>query len=319
MDESRFIPNTFSQPLTLPRSPSSLLKEALEEILLHTPPQESYVSRSSGPLHLGGLLSGPTALAYLFFRASEAQTDLRVADHSASRWAKRYLRGDRGSLKVRTGACGLKSERLAYDAVKACISRDPDDVKTFLASLAPVLHSLGRADVFPSELFCGRAGTLYFLRLVRHFVPDSAPLLEDAIRAISISIIEVGDDGRGNWLFHDKHYIGAAHGDVGIITQLVLTTPSLAPKLETRLDKFLDTQFDDGNWPSSAGKTSSPYVQWCHGAPGCVISLVALREHFPNLQTKIDAAIHKGRSCIWRAGLLKKEPSLCHGIFGNAM
>ncbi|PKS09352.1 hypothetical protein jhhlp_003966 [Lomentospora prolificans] len=316
MDRTRYIPNTFTEPLTLSSSPSSLLKDALEEIIRRTPPQHSY---QNGPLRLGGILAGPTALAYLFFRASQAHPNLVVAGHSAARWAKRYLRGDRGHLKLQAGVCGLKSEKLAYEAVEASMSRDLADVRVFLASLAPILDSENRAHVFPSELFCGKSGTLYFLRMVRHFVPESASLLEGAARTISRSIIDVGDDGKGNWLFHGKHYFGAAHGDIGILTQLLLTTPSLAPELEPRLDDLLDIQLDDGNWPSSSGNSSSRYVQWCHGAGGFVLSLVAVRDRCPRLQAKIDAAVEKGRDCIWRAGILRKEPSLCHGLFGNAL
>jgi len=131
------------------------------------------------------------------------------------------------------------------------------------------------------------------------------------------------DDGRGNWEWHGKRYFGAAHGDIGIITQVVLSNPSLAPQLARRLEKLLELQLSDGNWPSSArslkeGKTAS-LIQWCHGAPGFLYSLQSLRPYFPELQNRIDSAIEKGQSVTWRHGLLTKEPSLCHGIFGNAL
>jgi hypothetical protein len=60
-------------------------------------------------------------------------------------------------------------------------------------------------------------------------------------------------------------------------------------------------------------------VQFCHGAPGFVISLLAIREHFPTLHTQIDAAIALGRKVTWEKGLLTKEPNFCHGIMGNAL
>jgi len=61
-------------------------------------------------------------------------------------------------------------------------------------------------------------------------------------------------------------------------------------------------------------------VQLCHGAPGFVTSLLAIRQHFaPALQAKMDTAVAKARACIWKEGMLRKEPCLCHGIFGNAL
>jgi len=60
-------------------------------------------------------------------------------------------------------------------------------------------------------------------------------------------------------------------------------------------------------------------LQFCHGAPGFLISLLAIRPHFPSLHTDIDEAIALGRRVIWERGLLTKEPNICHGITGNAL
>lgn len=46
---------------------------------------------------------------------------------------------------------------------------------------------------------------------------------------------------------------------------------------------------------------------------------MALRPHFPNLQSRIDRAIESGRRYILKKGFLVKEPNLCHGITGNAL
>lgn len=192
----------------------------------------------------------------------------------------------------------------------------------------------GEPDRFPSELIYGRAGALYLLRLVRHWVANSAALVERYVVLLTNRILATDDDGAGNWLWSGTHYLGAAHGDIGILTQLVLTTPPLAPRLTHRLEQLLDLQLEDGNWPSSvqappaqpssgAGTTvkkkKKELVQWCHGAPGFVLSLLSLRPFFPSLRHRIDDAIAKGRAITWEHGLLRKEPSLCHGILGNAL
>jgi lantibiotic modifying enzyme len=89
--------------------------------------------------------------------------------------------------------------------------------------------------------------------------------------------------------------------------------------LAEKLEELLAFQLPDGNWPTIAEKTESKLVQWCHGAPGFVLCLLSLRPFFPTLHEKIDAAIERGRACTWEKGLLKKEPSLCHGILSNAL
>ena len=89
------------------------------------------------------------------------------------------------------------------------------------------------------------------------------------------------------------------------------------------LEHLLDEQLPGGNWPASeiisSGQTSKELVQFCHGAPGFVASLLPLRQYFPKLESRIDEAVAKARNCIWREGLLTKEPNICYGIFGNAL
>lgn len=121
--------------------------------------------------------------------------------------------------------------------------------------------------------------------------------------------------------------MGAVHGAMGIITQIVLTDPVWAPKLEAELATLLSYQLDGGNWPAtipSAGGSGGSgardkLVQVCHGAPGMVVSLLAVRPHFAKLHERIDRAVARGRRAVRERGLLTKEPCLCHGISGNAL
>lgn len=121
------------------------------------------------------------------------------------------------------------------------------------------------------------------------------------------------------WLTKD---IGAVHGRIGVITQVVMSDPSRAsdPTILASLDRCLKLQTSEGNWPSSAKSRSSHLVQFCHGAPGIVLSLRAIQEYFsPELHEKIDIACKLAEKCIMEKGLLSKEPCLCHGITGNAL
>ncbi|KAL7792610.1 hypothetical protein V8C37DRAFT_409940 [Trichoderma ceciliae] len=314
----KYIPNNL--PLqSLGHEPLRLMKSSLEHILTATPPQTSYLD----PEHHGGLTRGPTSISFLFFRLAALYPDVQVAGHSLMHWAKQYLEGDRGELTLTTRV-GIGCEKLAREALQACISKDENDVKAFLSNMPAVIGPYPEAekDPFASEIWQGRAGTLYFMRLIRHYLPETAVLLEEPIAQVSEKILaDSKDDGEGGWLFHNHELIGAAHGDIGIITQLVLTTPSLAPRLAPKLRALLHLQVD-GNWPIGKGldETRHPsLMQWCHGAPGFVFSLNAIRSYFPELQDQIGSAIAKGQEAIWKLGLLRKEPSLCHGILGNAL
>lgn len=309
MMESRYMPNSDTPLLTVPPGESARhLREALEGIIAKLPPKDDYSGNNDV---LKGLWAGPTGFAYLFLQASSRHPHLKVSGHHAITWARRYMDGTRGSLRLGS-RCGLSCEKLAYDAVQACITKDAAHVNAFLSSMPEVLDPSGS---WPDELLQGRAGTLYMLRMMRHWVPDSAVLLDRSVESVANAILAAGPE----WKWHGKRYLGAVHGDIGIVTQLVLAAPSLAARLEDKVRDLLDSQLANGNWPSSVDKTDASLVQFCHGAPGFLHSLASLRPYFLGLRTEIDASVEQARRCVWREGLLRKEPSLCHGILGNAL
>ncbi|KAK4096102.1 hypothetical protein N658DRAFT_436818 [Parathielavia hyrcaniae] len=289
------------------------LNAALEDIVTNYPPRSRYP-----PDALHGLWGGPTGVAYLLLQVSAHRPELIIRGHPAADWARAYIApGSRGhSLRLGSHGCGLSDEKLAYEAVRCAVSADLADVRQLLSSVSQLMAVSD--DDYPDEMLYGRAGTLYLLRMVRRWVPGSSDLVDPAVAEISNTVLARGP----RWRWHGKRYLGAVHGDVGIVTQLVLTSPELAPRLQPAVEKLLGMQREDGNWPSSEesnGHGGKGLVQFCHGATGFVLSLAALRPHFPDLHAEFYAAIRKGRECIWSQGLLKKEPCLCHGIFGNAL
>lgn len=309
------------QPLSA--TPAELLLSTLEQLVRDVPPLTGH---SGSQKRSGGLFTGYTGLAYLFLHVSAAQPDLLIAGQKPIEWAARYLdQHDQHRSRVEAGNCGIGSERLSHDAVKACLTRDANDVKRFLEVVNLVIASSRDSDageIFPSELATGKAGLLYMLRMVKHWVSGYEAEIDEAIKAVARLILHTDNDGNGHWLWHGKRYFGAAHGDIGIITQLVLSIPSLASDLTNKLEELLDFQLEDGNFPSSSRsleKGKSDLVQWCHGATGFVFSLQAIRPYFAKLESRIDDAIEKAQRVIWEKGLLVKQPCLCHGIFGNAL
>lgn len=192
--EPRYIENNFSPLLTL-ATDNTYMQDALEDIVTNYPPREEYE-----PKELAGFWHGPTGLAYIFLHVSDAHPHLEIAGHDALTWAKLYIHKGRDHIQLDPKRCGIGSELLAGHAVRACIMRDLDQVTGFLSYVDPVLKG-----EYPNELLHGRAGTLYLLRMMRHWVPACAPLLEEAIAKISQKIIEDGPE----WTWYGGRYLGA--------------------------------------------------------------------------------------------------------------
>lgn len=314
---SRSLPN-LTQDLISVGDTSNYLKAALEDIVTNNPPRDHY-DRSS----LKGLWSGPTGIAYLFLHVSAAQPELLISGQHASTWATSYINAPRADINLPSKGCGIGDERLCYHAVAACITKDNKHIQELMSNIPDPRLTDTWGDLlppdryrdYPRELLFGWAGTMYLLRMVRHWIPDSAAIIDDVIFKVTRKIKEGGWD----WEWRGKRYLGAVHGKIGIVTQLVLSTPERAADFEFMIRFLLTEQLPDGNWLSSEGSTNASLVQFCHGAPGFVHSLRSLRPHFPSLQQEIDHALGKAEDCIWEKGLLRKEPSLCHGIFGNAL
>jgi lantibiotic modifying enzyme len=265
-----------------------------------------------------GLYSGPTSIALLFYRLSQVYPDLEFEHQSLYQWAQAYLHlGARAHERIPTPShCGIGDETLARLALEAIISKDTGLAKQF-CSYAEVVNS--PTDDGSNEWLYGRAGYLYLLRLCQGVFstdrnPGTAARLERAVRSTVNRILAVPQP----WVWHGKQYLGAAHGAMSVITQVVLSMPSTAPRLQPLVLELLNHQLPSGNFPSSLPAGSDRLVQFCHGGPGFVISLRSLLPFFPEIAKKIEDAIRKAQSDIWQRGLLTKEPCLCHGIAGNS-
>lgn len=302
---TRYIPNN---PADLLRpDPLPNLISSLTSLTRTYPPQHTW------PKHLSGLYSGPTSIALLFLHLSRSHPTLAIDHKTPTHWCTAYLRGTRHVSPVDPDHCGVANEQLAYYAVQAAFT----EALNYVEKLVEVIPSLLTRKGGSNEWLYGRTGLLYLLRLVRHFVPASAELVAKPSEQLISCILSQGPP----WSWHGKEYLGAVHGDMGIIAQIVLASPKYAAALQPRLSELLDLQDHDGNWPSSvpSAHRSNPLVQFCHGAPGFVISLVAIEKHFASLRNRVRTAIARGRDCVWARGVLTKDPCLCHGTTGNAL
>lgn len=205
-------------------------------------------------------------------------------------------------------SCGITNEFLTSNALKACLYQDESQA-------TEVIDALRNLETDPTycEWLKGRAGALYILRGIRQWLPNLATAVNEVITLLIEDILP-----QQPCIWSNRRYIGPVHGDIGILTQIVLSDPSYAPKLQSRLLELLNLQGEEGNWPVIEGKDIG-LVQFCHGAPGVLISLLSIRPYFPALHEQIDKAITLGRKVTWERRILTKEPNICHGITGNAL
>lgn len=73
--------------------------------------------------------------------------------------------------------------------------------------------------------------------------------------------------------WHNKHYLGAAHGLSGIMYLMLqaskyLSRNELNDLIKPTVDYLVLARYPSGNFKSSLENDSDRLVQWCHGAPG---------------------------------------------------
>ena len=296
--------------------PYDELLASLTRINLYSPPVQTC---STGWTFLG-LYAGPTSIAYLFLRLSALYPDLNFKGQSLLDWSHAYLElGASAKPDVNPSCCGIANETLAQLAIRAVIDKDTSLVQKLCAYSTVVNTS---SEEGSDEWVYGRAGYLYFLRLVRTALPrDEAANLHDLPDSTVQATVDRIFASPKPWTWYGQEYLGAAHGSIGIVTQIVLCSPERGLELRDLLSRILDTQLSSGNFPPSVTAASDGLVQFCHGAPGFVLCLQSLKPHFQNstLTSKIDKAIDLARNDVWNRGLLTKTPCLCHGIAGNAL
>lgn len=318
MTERRFY-SVSSTPTSKPDYHAELLA-SLERINALKPP----VHTCSTGWRFAGLYRGPTSIACLFFRLSRLTPSLEFKQQSMLDWAEAYLTLS-AHIKpqaVTAQCCGVINETLASLAIRCAMTGD-DSLIRQLCTYEALINDLH--DDGSNEWLYGRAGYLYLLRMVRElslpYSPRSKTMLDTTIEKTIERILKVPQP----WLWHSKPYIGACHGTIGIVTQILQSDSTYVPRLTPITEHVLSQQLSSGNFPPTLelkhGHQDDRLVQFCHGATGFVISLQSLLSILPSssLAQTIKHTITRARECIYQRGLLTKSPSLCHGIAGNAL
>ncbi|KAK4325887.1 hypothetical protein Pmani_003544 [Petrolisthes manimaculis] len=178
------------------------------------------------------------------------------------------------------------------------------------------------------EVLYGRAGYLFSLLflLQKEVRTDlvTGEVVRDVVKAILASGQQTAQKERSRsplmYYWHDKAYVGAAHGFIGILFMLLQAREHLEEKelqevVRGAVDYVCNLQQSSGNLPSSLNNTSDRLVHWCHGAPGAVFLFAKAYQVFKDAKYLQHAK--KAGDCVWDRGLLQKGYGLCHGSSGN--
>jgi len=312
----RYFPNTdhSSRPLLTVEEAYEDLIATLDTIIDRYPP-----SREDRNLHkLCGFYYGPTSVSLLFFALSKIFPQLLLHGNPLTYWATKYfeLSDLRRQGEPDWDHCGLADEYLCSLALRTVFTKSEDDAHRLCRFIPIFTHPQSPPRSY--EWLYGLSGLLYLLRFCQANLAGPPSCLRESIEKVSKCILDNSD----KWAWHEKPYYGAVHGDIGIITQLVLSNvslPNLNKQLSHRLSSLLRRQLASGNFPTYPTSSRDLLVQFCHGAPGVLVSFHSLRSHFPNLQSEISEAVERGERCVLERGLLRKTPCLCHGVYGNAL
>ena len=178
------------------------------------------------------------------------------------------------------------------------------------------------------EMLWGSPSTMHAALTMHEWTGEArwAELFRADADALSHSFLPAPDAPCRIWtqdLYGRKvKYIGAGHGFAGNASALIRGRALMPAEDWTRwADGIVETTqvtaLRDGslaNWPPELKiHETSPkkLVQWCHGAPGMVMSLARLPD------PRLDELLIAAGELTWAAGPLAKGAGLCHGTAGN--
>lgn len=339
MDVARYFPNTAAEyNHALPKIVEIPGKHLIDEINIMV----ENIRTNLKPMELNGedgLYLGTAGVAYMFYHLSKVPTlhEQRSAFlNDASEYIKpslaisqKYANRKNDVPSFILGNCGVY-------AIAAAIYNNTGDIerRDFFRKLyydaAYTCKDLRFLDCGSDELFVGRAG--YICGALWLAKETNTSLQIDDLHEISRVMIASGREYSLRhqspsplmYAYYDVEYFGAAHGLCSIL-QILLSVPSYldanpldAKDVKASVDYLLSLQDTNGNFPSATDDIHDRHelLHWCHGAPG-IVYLMA-KAYLSWHEEKYLQSCEIMANLIWKQGLLKKGPGLCHGIGGNA-
>ncbi|XP_063973828.1 glutathione S-transferase LANCL1-like isoform X2 [Diachasmimorpha longicaudata] len=302
---------------------SENFKESLEQNI-HTfirrlnENQQEWVNRNDSSVY-----TGSSGIAYLFYFYGQRFNEPTYMDRALELMeCAGSNKNDKKSITFLTGEAG----RLALSALIHHSSGNVEKSHEIITRLKSLYDF--SAMYYYEELLYGRAGYLYSLLFVNKNISEGL-IDEELIKKVINCILTTGKNYSTSrclkiplmYSWHEKEYLGGAHGIAGILYILLqarayLTEAQLNDEIKPSIDYLITLRFPSKNFPSSIGNKADRLVHWCHGAPSMTMLFTLAFKVFKD-EKYLDVAKECGE-VVWRRGLLKKGCGICHGTSGNA-
>lgn len=152
--------------------------------------------------------------------------------------------------------------------------------------------------------------------------------MTDTIFTSGVRTAAAANDSEGppiRYFWHGKEFVGAGHGYFGILYILLLVphirkdlAHPLHHQIKLTLNWLLQFETEHHNYPAVIDPEhprGDHLVHFCHGAPGAVFTFGEAYKVYKDEVYR--QAAERAATCVWRFGILRKGPGLCHGVAGN--
>lgn len=295
-----------------------LIAKYVKLIVKHTT-NESAKTKQRGDVYVG--LSG---IALMFLRIAESP----LKDIDALNYAKHYVNAASSSSESMKLISLLSGDAGRNFVTTTVLKKSAEDYKPSLIESLKGIEIFGNPTYLTSgqsEMLVGQCGYLLGLLWLQGQLGEKI-VTREQLKDMGNVLMESGRNYAKKfkreiplmYQYHDKEYLGAAHGISAILFALLklnLTEDDLNDVKKT-IDQLLSLQDDYGNFPSKFDNRENVHlVHWCHGSPGMFYLMAKAYLKFDE-QKYLTSCLKMG-DLIWKYGLLRKGPGLCHGIAGN--
>lgn len=270
------------------------------------------------------LYTGEPGVCVMFLRANEPLKAMEILEKWASKFESAAHRYPDVAPSLLCGATGFYYVMAL--ATSRCNGKNPKPYLNGLAKLASLA-----LESSSDEWLYGRAGYLFACLSVSQKC-GAEKMFQDIITRVATKMVESGFQYAQthqsstsplmyNWPpgRHPEEYLGAAHGVMGIWYMLLFCEQQLSHDhmnlVEKGIQWLLTQRKANGNWSAVLGEKKAKLVHFCHGAPGAVFLFAKAYEVFKKNEY-LQAALSAGE-IVYKYGVLRKGPGLCHGIAGN--
>jgi hypothetical protein len=319
----------------------STLDKYLARVQLIFPPEDAVKPSVEQPSVFTG--SGGRALIYL-----RQYQFTGVAEYLAT--AQQYVDGALANIQqIDEKFCGFNWGRTGVYCVAAAIYDalgDAEKVQEMMGHVQSVFASAVDDSRCPYDDWdSGRGGLLYaadFLQrnLIEYKTSSEPAIPRGMVAAVGLAIVDRGarvsrepgqylewispNDGE-IWIDNSQGSCGVLHGLLAVPEVVQANATARALVIGT-LNHIVAMQQPSGNFPTEYfSPEDDELVQWDHGAPGMMPTLVEAALVYAGDESSDPpadaagwvAAALRAADCTWERGLLTKGLQLCHGISGN--